>query len=440
VRPGQTVLGEMHPENIGDMSTPAQQGWLADPSSEKAAILEQLDRILGHEAFKISPRSARLLRYVVEFALDEGNAGKLLKERTVGAELFGLDPAYDTNQNAVVRSAATDVRKRIAAYYHEPGHENEILIELPTGAYLPHFYPASRGPRDKTAPFVLPQTTVEELPAGTELPHPTPSAKQQRRPRGLLILLGAAVIAIAVLALLVWKARGTPDNKVVSRVANMSVQQSFWQPVLEDSAPEPVILICMGKLPPEAGADLQAVPVGDAIAAVDFARVLSSKGARFRVAVADAVSLTELQAATVLMVGGSDNPWTSYATAGWRFHFATRSNARGGATQWIEDGKNPAQKDWVLPNPSSLSGSVEDYAIVARAIDPRSGRWRVIAAGLDGTATAVAARFLVDPNYLKELTGQLPAHWESKNIEAVISVPVESGSARFPQVAAYEIW
>lgn len=423
------------------MSTPEQHGWLVDPGSEKTAILEQLDRILGHAGFKISPRSARLLRYVVEFALDVGNAGKLLKERTLGAELFGLDPAYDTNQNAVVRSAATDVRKRIAAYYHEPGHDNEILIELPTGSYLPHFYPPSRGPRDKTAPFVLPQATVEELPAQIDLSHLPSSAKQPRRFGRLLLLLAAVVILIACLALLVWKARSAPDSgRVNNGVPEMRVQQSFWQPVLDASAPEPVILVCVGKLPPEAGADQQAVPAGDAFAAVDISRVLSSKGVRFHVALEDAVSLTELQAATVVLVGGLDNPWTSYTTAGWRFHFATRSDARGGATQWIEDSKNPAQKDWVLPNPSSLSGSVEDYAIIARAIDPRVGRWRVIAAGLDGTSTGVAARLLVDPNYLKELTRQLPAHWESKNIEAVISVPVVSGEARFPQVAAYEVW
>src|SRR2546430_12496335 len=65
-----------------------------------------------------------------------------LKERTLGVEVFGRDPDYDTNLDPVVRIAAGEIRKRIAQYYHEPGHETEMRIDLPSGTYVPEFHPS----------------------------------------------------------------------------------------------------------------------------------------------------------------------------------------------------------------------------------------------------------------------------------------------------------
>ena len=62
-----------------------------------------------------------------------------LKERTLGAEVFGRDPRYDTNADPVVRVSAGEVRKRIAQYYHENGHASRVQIELPLGSYAPEF-------------------------------------------------------------------------------------------------------------------------------------------------------------------------------------------------------------------------------------------------------------------------------------------------------------
>src|ERR1019366_3562142 len=75
----------------------------------------------------------------------EGRGG-CLKERALGAEVFSRDPDYDTNADPVVRTTASEVRKRIAQYYHEPGHESDIRIELTSGSYTPEFRYAAVGP------------------------------------------------------------------------------------------------------------------------------------------------------------------------------------------------------------------------------------------------------------------------------------------------------
>ena len=78
-----------------------------------------------------------MLRYVVRAAID-GRASDL-KERTLGVEVFGRDPDYDTNADPVVRISAGEVRKRIAQFYHENGHGVKLEIELPVGSYVPEF-------------------------------------------------------------------------------------------------------------------------------------------------------------------------------------------------------------------------------------------------------------------------------------------------------------
>src|SRR5580700_6076693 len=109
------------------------------PSSEedKAAVVQQLERLLQNPHFHKSKRFPVFLKFVVTEAL-AGRADHL-KERTLGVEVFGKDPSYDTTDDPIVRVTAGEIRKRIAQYYQEPGHEQEIKVLLPAGSYAPQF-------------------------------------------------------------------------------------------------------------------------------------------------------------------------------------------------------------------------------------------------------------------------------------------------------------
>jgi len=253
------------------------------------------------------------------------------------------------------------------------------------------------------------------------------------------ILLLLVVIVVAVDAgVRLWQRESLP----ATRLASMDELNRFWQPVLDTAAPEPIITICVEQLPSRADLGQDVMPVGDAIATTDFVRLLDTKKKRFRIAMANSVAAQDMQSATVLVVGGVDNFWTTYVTDGMRFHFSTQMAADSKRTVWIEDRKNPGRRDWSLNSSSSVpaTGPVQDYAIVARVMDTKSGLWRVVAAGLDGVGTSSAARSIVDPNYLKELTSQMPKNWTTKNVEMVIMVKVVEGKVGFPQLVAYEVW
>ena len=111
--------------------------WIPTSEEERELVLKELDAIISSYHFRGSKRYPAMLRYVVSAAID-GRASDL-KERTLGVEVFGRDPDYDTNADPVVRISAGEVRKRIAQFYHENGHGAKLEIELPVGSYAPEF-------------------------------------------------------------------------------------------------------------------------------------------------------------------------------------------------------------------------------------------------------------------------------------------------------------
>src|SRR5664279_1677548 len=118
-------------------TTQTPERW--EPASEvdRELVLKELDSILASYHFRGSKRYPALLKYIVDSTLD-GRSGDL-KERTLGVEVFGRDPDYDTSADPVVRLSAGEVRKRIAQYYHETGNSSRVQIDLPLGSYVPEF-------------------------------------------------------------------------------------------------------------------------------------------------------------------------------------------------------------------------------------------------------------------------------------------------------------
>ena len=97
-----------------------------------------LKEVLASHAFAGSKRTQDFLELIVTHAL-EGEFDQL-RERMIGAEMFGRPIGYDTGSDSVVRVKATDVRKKLAQYYAEAKEQPAIRIELPSGSYVPKFH------------------------------------------------------------------------------------------------------------------------------------------------------------------------------------------------------------------------------------------------------------------------------------------------------------
>ncbi|MDZ4799600.1 MAG: hypothetical protein SGI92_15665 [Bryobacteraceae bacterium] len=99
------------------------------------SVPEQLERILASREFRDSQRMRRFLLFVMERAL-EGEASSL-KEYLIGVEVFDRREGYDPRVDPIVRVEARRLRSKLKAYYTGVGSSDALIIELPTGAYVP---------------------------------------------------------------------------------------------------------------------------------------------------------------------------------------------------------------------------------------------------------------------------------------------------------------
>ena len=280
--------------------------WVPETDAERAAIREQLERILSSPLFKNSKRYPTLLRFVVERSLT--GHPEPLKERTLGIEVFGREPDYDTNLDPVVRTTAVEIRKRIAQYYHEPGHETEIRIDFPPGTYLPEF----RMPRKPAVVTVFPEPRKHRILA--------------------VSVAGVAVLVIAVILLKPW----------VSKPA----LERFWAPVLASSVP---ISLYIGGYPTEAVSgpvvsvmDLmrsERVAFADSTALAKLTALLVVHKKPFRIRLQTSSQLEDLKDSPAVLIGAFNNAWTLRLTGQLRFSFV---NDREHHIEWIRDAKDPA--------------------------------------------------------------------------------------------------
>jgi len=381
--------------------------------AERAAVREQLDRILASPQFRNSKRYPNLLRYVVEHALD-GRAGHL-KERTLGVEVFHRAPDYDSNLDPVVRTTAVEIRKRIGQYYQEPGRESEIRIGFPAGSYVPEFR-------------IPPAKVVEE-------PVQAPPAAQKRLPAFGWIVLAAAVLAAILIVSLI--SRSNPSPTALDR---------FWSPVW--NSPSPVLLL-IGRSARRAqppSVTPAAVTLGDLMAeeTVAFADsttlakltgLMSMKGKPVHIRRFASAKLEDLRDGPAVLIGAFNNEWTLRLTGQMRFHFE-RDNLLG----WISDQQNPNSRQWLVDRAAPIATVPEDYGIISRVQDPTTGRLVVIAAGLTKFGTGAAGELLTDPQYLQSVARTAPKDWDRKNIQIVFATKLVGESSGPPRIIATYFW
>jgi hypothetical protein len=100
------------------------------PDSE---VKSQLKRMLASPRFARATKQADFLSFVVEGVL----AHEKITEVIIGQKLF--PPFADPNNDSNVRFTATKLRERIADYYANEGMDDPVIIEIPTGRYIPTF-------------------------------------------------------------------------------------------------------------------------------------------------------------------------------------------------------------------------------------------------------------------------------------------------------------
>jgi len=178
-------------------------------SSERISLVRShVEKVLSSKAFAGTKRSQDFLRLIIEHTL----AGRPdnLRERMIGAEMFGRPVDYDTANDAVVRVKANEVRRRLAQYYAEESTEHDgVSIDLPPGTYVPvfHWEPA---PREATTEAPLPQ-----------------AAKQPSRVPWIWIAAGAAGFSLLAFTIYSLRSATSPSAMLGGSLSRLTFDSGY---------------------------------------------------------------------------------------------------------------------------------------------------------------------------------------------------------------------
>jgi hypothetical protein len=125
-----------------------------------------IERVAATPSLKRAVRLREFLLYVATKSLKEGR--KDIHEQEIGETVFARPRSYDTSKDNIVRVSATELRKRVDAYFHNEGIAEPIIFEIPRGSYLPAFHLRETESMQPSAIPTVQQPVVSEAAPKTE--------------------------------------------------------------------------------------------------------------------------------------------------------------------------------------------------------------------------------------------------------------------------------
>ena len=424
----------------------AQAQYGTTPELTAEMIRAQLELLVRDEVFRSSKRSVAFLRYVVEMTLN-GSADQI-KERTIGVEVFGRDPLYDTNLDHIVRTAATELRKRLASYYVDEKHRSELRMGLIPGSYVPRFTLPGQTRHigveteiETEQPEPLFETHAAHIHIG---PVPVSELKKPAAwwKRSYVGAFAAVVVAVAAFSGYEWLNRANPEDL-------------FWKPVLE--TPGPVLLV-VGDHPngpptvPDVGGNgspvtpvpssdsSETVPFADTVTIAKVVGVLEARNKQVLIRRGNESSFSDLRNGAVVLIGAFNNEWSLRLTRQLRFSLAMDADRH---LIYIRDAKNPSSRSWSWgtnqprdPATGANSPKLEDFALISRIRDSETGHVVVVIGGLYTYGTETAGEFLTDPGLMQAIAREERLNGNEPNLQVVLGTTVTDGTPGPPRVVA----
>jgi hypothetical protein len=409
-------------------STPVRLGI---SSQQEKTVREVLREILSDALFSKSRRYTGLLEHVVLNTL-AGNVAAL-KERSVGTEVFGRAEDYDMANDPVVRTAAVEVRKRLAQYF-STHPECPVRIELPPGGYAAVFqFPARSEPHEIVSPLGKPFEVVpprlESAAVSAE------SASRARLSRSAWVYSIAAVALIAVAGIGYWNYYQSQSKR------------DFWEPVLKKDQPT-VIVVGKTDMPSTGQQHLQPWTVGRTYLALDDVMTVAQMCSVLRdhrddcnFASASASTLESLRGKSLILIGAFNNEWTLRLLAPYRYQIQMNpSNTDPQRVRTIVDHRSSGDTQLAGMGEDQSVELGRDYAVIARFHSDITESMVVVIAGLGPEGTDGARQFMASSANLKQILSRAPRDWDGVNLEAVLQVDIVHGSPSHEEVVATNFW
>jgi len=166
-----------------------------EPGSAPAEpkIRAQIERMIGSDPLRTSPQLVSFLQFVVNETL--GGRSDRIKGYTIGVEALHRNPDFNPQADPIVRVEAGRLRRALKRYYAEAGSDDDILITIPPGTYIPLFSERN--------------VVVEEPVAPSDSPSRRPPKPRLRAS----IAVAAAIAVLVLVSFIIWRHFSNPTGR-----------------------------------------------------------------------------------------------------------------------------------------------------------------------------------------------------------------------------------
>jgi len=412
-----------------------------------------IERVAASTQFKRASRSREFLLYVSGKTLKEGIND--LHEQEIGHAIFGRDESYDTSQDNIVRVSASDLRKRIEAYFRSEGAEEQLIFDIPRGSYSPVFRLRVKEAADE--PVLLP-AVIPEAPAAA-------SVYMQWQ---FLLVSALAVLLAAGCGYLGWQ--NANRTKASGRLAGNPALQRLWSGILDSPLQTDVILpdtsfallqevsnqqitlseylnfsylskIQASDMSPDRKQDLAMLMQRDHSDVGDFRALLKiwaldPASSKLTVEYARSYSAESFKRHNVVLIGSQiSNPWTNLLYE--QLPFTIEYSASRDRSFILN--KNPQKGEPSMYDVVFRPEGIVGYGIVACLPNPSHTADTVLIAGTDAQVTEATADFVTNEASLEKLFGKFPRK-DTPYFAVLLKGTRLSGTPMTEEIVTYRIF
>src|SRR3984957_17718679 len=96
-------------------------------------LFSEIARIVKSDILRGSESLCHLLEYLASHSVDEHASS--VKEYQIATEVFGRSADFDPRLDSTVRVQTSRLRAKLAEFYAGPGAQDDVIVEIPRGAY-----------------------------------------------------------------------------------------------------------------------------------------------------------------------------------------------------------------------------------------------------------------------------------------------------------------
>lgn len=432
---------------------------VGDESDTLPAIAERralIHRVAASSHFARSARLRDFLLYVGNESLKDGIPE--IHEQEIGVRVFGRSPSYDRSQDNIVRVNATELRKRIDAYFSEEGAGEPWVFSIPKGSYGPVFRC-----RKIAEPLPLLAPPQPAIPAAVTI-----ESRALDRKLPVVWIAATAVLALACCFLL-WQNRNL--RKSEDFWDQKPTLAAFWTDMVKAAPqtdivlPDASIMLSEEMLGREVSLndylERKFIPeVQDTKISVDRRQALQTIFGHSLVTMGDFQAAQKVLALTpiatslrltpalgyradsitnhnVILIGGKKaNPWVGLIDG--QMNFSLDYDQK--ETEGKVENRHPAQGEQPVYVPETHPKVSTVYSVLAYLPNPGGTGRVLILAGTDSKATGAAAKFLTSEDGLRSLKQKFHTGDKFPYFEVLLKTSRLSGASFSTEPLAYRIY